>query len=567
MPTVGNGLTIDSSKYVNANKQQVVNFQFADLKSTLTHDDAWTGSYCYTIPVKVTTQAFIAAQGKPVSASSWAWVVDDEYKNVPITPTWDSTVSGDDQYGLVDGAQNGKPATNSTSSNINIAGALNMTKQVSRDQDNPTWKLETPVDSPSKQAWQIQLLNSFSTDLNDAVVFDRLPFKGDANKSDFDVKMSGAATVTDAQGNAVDSNKAHVEYSKNATSATDGDWSETDFDGATAVKVTLPTLAKYQSFNVKLPTDIAEQTTNGAKAINGSSATFKYNNGQGSSDLDAKSNTAEIDVATGTFSVKKQVTGTDAAIADANKSTFTVNYTATLPDGTTRQGSVDIKNGQTSDPLSFPVNTKIHLDEVAPDAIDGDTWGTHSFDTNDFTITDAGKNVPVTLTNPNTQNPGSFTLVKKVTGEAAGLVSKDAEFKVDYTATLPDGSPTKSGTLTVRNDGKAVDSPQFPAGTKVSLKEEAPADVATATWGDAKFDLAAFAIGGHKTLAVTLTNTITKNPVPNVTPSPSPSVKEPNHAGGNDLATTGAAIASIGIACGLLAAAAGALMAVRRKRQ
>ena len=47
----------------------------------------------------------------------------------------------------------------------------------------------------------------------------------------------------------------------------------------------------------------------------------------------------------------------------------------------------------------------------------------------------------------------------------------------------------------------------------------------------------------------------------------SPSVKEPNHAGGNDLATTGAAIASIGIACGLLAAAAGALMAVRRKRQ
>lgn len=220
---------------------------------------------------------------------------------------------------------------------------------------------------------------------------------------------------------------------------------------------------------------------------------------------------------TGGFSIVKSISGEGSSLVPEGTE-FTVDYSYTsvngIPAGT---GTVTVVAG--ADPKvveGIPAGATVTLNEVRPVDPVGGTWGEPQFDVAEFTAL-KDQTVPVSLDNPISWNDGDFSVVKIVDGDGADLVGDDTAFGVDYTYELPDAlgiePGTGSGTLTVRNDGTAVTSEPLPYGTTVTLSEQAPAPIAGGTWKGSSFDRSTFTIGDKTTLAVTLTNTIERDPV------------------------------------------------------
>ncbi|MDF2847313.1 MAG: choice-of-anchor family protein, partial [Oerskovia sp.] len=220
-------------------------------------------------------------------------------------------------------------------------------------------------------------------------------------------------------------------------------------------------------------------------------------------------NTANL--AVGTFSVTKVVTG-EAADLVPDGTEFTVQYSYEQ-DGQALSGSFPVLADGT--PVTFPGHlvegTVVTLGEVNLPDIDGLVWGTPVFSPDVVTI-GADQTVEVTLTNTADAEPaGGFSLSKTVMGATAGQVPADTEFSVAYSYDLG-GSPT-SGTLVVRADGTVVDGPQnLPVGTVVTFDEIDLPSIDGVVWGAPEFSPASVTVGDGENTAVTLTNTADAEP-------------------------------------------------------
>lgn len=216
----------------------------------------------------------------------------------------------------------------------------------------------------------------------------------------------------------------------------------------------------------------------------------------------------------GSFSVTKAVTGEGESLVPEG-TLFTVDYEYGEINGfPAGSGQVEVAAGQTATVDGIPAGAEVTLTEVAPVDPIGGTWGEPKFDVSTFTVV-KDQTVTINLDNPISWNDGDFSVLKKVVGDGADLVSDEAAFTVDYSYALPDelaaDPATGTGTLTVYNDGEAVTSDPLPYGTEVTLSEATPPEVPGGTWLGHEFDEPTFTIGDKTTFEVTLTNEIERD--------------------------------------------------------
>ena len=239
------------------------------------------------------------------------------------------------------------------------------------------------------------------------------------------------------------------------------------------------------------------------------------------------------------FSVAKAVEGNGADQVPAGTK-YTVKYTAAGEEDTLKLEAGE-KNRVNS--KRYKIGTEFKITEVNLPEVDGIEWGDYEITGDGVTKNEDGSfsvtpetNEPAKLTLVNkaekkVQN-GNLSVTKEVTGDGAELVPADTEYNVKYSYEL-DGEE-KTGTLTVKN-GETVSLPEdVPAGTKVRLTEEKPADFETedgkkVIYGEPKFfiggelcDDILVTVQGDKTIEIKLENpTTVEEPTPEPTPEPS----------------------------------------------
>lgn len=263
VPEVGDGLSISTDTVVDADgrEHQVVVFEFDDLPSLRTagqpkHRDENLG-FRYTIPTRVLPQAYNASNLQ-TEATSWAYTDDASLASIPMS--FYGTFYAADVYDF--SATLDHIARGRTTTTVTTAGGLLIGKQVRAD-SSQGWGLTATVASPGTAEWQLYLVNVLPQPVSGITLFDRLPAAGDGRDSDFGVTLSGAVQGLPAG--------AVAEYSVDATSATTGTWT-TDPVGASAIRVTVPSLATGESFDLTAPTSVpsgagfAETATNNAQA-------------------------------------------------------------------------------------------------------------------------------------------------------------------------------------------------------------------------------------------------------------------------------------------------------------
>lgn len=223
-------------------------------------------------------------------------------------------------------------------------------------------------------------------------------------------------------------------------------------------------------------------------------------------------------VSQGSFSLKKQVSGTTDDVSDLE---FTVKAeefkNQELLDANQPDKTYEVKVKADGTPVSGNFSRGngwlIRLSEIKlPPAPAGTEWGTPQFmpSGEDVKIDDQGRaivkitpreNVNVVL--KNVVKPGEVKLTKKVEGDAADQVSDEFLFKI--VARLQSGqefhySLSKNQTITV---------PNLPIGQTVTFSELTPENSDSVTWAAPKFEPSATVKVGE-TAAVTLTNTANK---------------------------------------------------------
>ncbi|MCI1832508.1 MAG: DUF5979 domain-containing protein, partial [Bifidobacterium sp.] len=151
-----------------------------------------------------------------------------------------------------------------------------------------------------------------------------------------------------------------------------------------------------------------------------------------------------VAAATGGFSVRKALSGVDAsAFPEGTVFSVTASWTQ---DGAQKSQDFQLKPDGTvvAGPQDLPVGTVVSFSEAKAPSADGYTFQNVKFSPESVTIGD-GTDPVVTATNTYSKNVGGFQ-IRKVLKDAAGLVSSDAVFKVDY---YLNGSQTPAGTLSV----------------------------------------------------------------------------------------------------------------------
>ncbi|GAA2978169.1 choice-of-anchor A domain-containing protein [Microbacterium terrae] len=216
------------------------------------------------------------------------------------------------------------------------------------------------------------------------------------------------------------------------------------------------------------------------------------------------------DADSGTFEVRKEIEGIDPADIPEG-TTFTVNYTATLPDGAEVTGSLELLADGTPVPAGedFPIGTIVVFEEVEPASVPGYTWTDLTISPGSVEI-GAGTNPVITVTNTAEAQPtGTFSVAKVVEGfdgEIVGTVD------VDWLARF-EGATVGQGVLQVPLDGAPVPvGVDLPVGSIVFVDEvlsSLPA-VPGYEWGDVTWSPGSvFEITeAGTTVAATVTNTL-----------------------------------------------------------
>lgn len=210
---------------------------------------------------------------------------------------------------------------------------------------------------------------------------------------------------------------------------------------------------------------------------------------------------------TGTLSIAKTITGTDAAAAlvpaDA---TFTIDYSYPAGNGfAAGSGSLTVSaDGTPVTSPALPFGAQVTFTERTPTAVEGLGWGTPVISPATVTI-GAGTDVAVTVENPVSETLGGFSLQKSVSGDANGLVPDGTTFTVDYAWTAPDGT-TGNGTIDVVAGGDPVEVQGVPGGAVVTLTEHDAAKVDGVKWLDPVFSQNGFTVVAGTTVAIDLDN-------------------------------------------------------------
>lgn len=284
----------------------------------------------------------------------------------------------------------------------------------------------------------------------------------------------------------------------------------------------------------------------------------------------------------GSFGVKKYVTGAYQNQVTSD-TTVRVNVAYTLPAGSTEANFPTWTNKPASNPYTveipvgtqqadnlfeFPQGTEVTLTEDTSAATlpTGLTWsdvlfsvnGTEAPDTVTFTIA-SGTVTAVGLYNEVVQEYGSFTLVKKVSGDNADAFSAQ-DYRIHYTC----GSIT--GSHDVPGNGTPVVVPvEVAVGTECTVTEETDADAqGSARAGYSvrtEIDNGTFTVasGDASATVITVTNTYAQEPQATATatdPAASASATSPAPATARTRP-----LARTGVSTLLLVGAAGALVA------
>ncbi|PZR55340.1 hypothetical protein DNL40_02935 [Xylanimonas oleitrophica] len=231
----------------------------------------------------------------------------------------------------------------------------------------------------------------------------------------------------------------------------------------------------------------------------------------------------------GRFTVLKVLDGDGAALVP-DDATFTIQYAV----GDAPVETVEVVAGQPWMSPELPYGAEVTVSEPRLPLVPGVTWDVPSVSVDGgepaappvtFTI-GAGTTVGVVVTNHAQLAPGAFTVVKQVTGGAAGAVPDDQVFPLEY---LVDGEgPTVLG---VPASGEPVTVSGLPDGAEVRLREVTPLpEVPGVVWGqvtiagegvtyDPATGLAVFAAADGASVSLVVTNPAELPPDP---PGPTP---------------------------------------------
>ncbi|SKC61780.1 DUF5979 domain-containing protein [Krasilnikoviella flava] len=179
----------------------------------------------------------------------------------------------------------------------------------------------------------------------------------------------------------------------------------------------------------------------------------------------------------GTFEVSKALEGADPG--DVSAEGFEVDWTATLPDGSTTDGVIQAPtDGSPAGPgREFPVGTTVQVTEQEPsDAVlpDGWTWAVPTWSPGSSLTIDEGVGT-ATFTVTNSAVPVTTLRVEKLV-EGADLPD-GTDFPVEYRV---DDGPVQQGDLVL---GEPFVADDVPLGTTVEIREADPPGVDGARWG------------------------------------------------------------------------------------
>ncbi|WP_160426003.1 DUF5979 domain-containing protein [Agromyces seonyuensis] len=227
--------------------------------------------------------------------------------------------------------------------------------------------------------------------------------------------------------------------------------------------------------------------------------------------------TISCDADSGTFEVAKALSGIAPDDLPAG-STFTVNYTATEPDGTTVEGSLEVPADGTAVGAGeqFPIGTVVDFGEVTPATVPGYDWTDVAIDPDEITI--GAGTASVVVTNTAEAIPeGGFAVSKAVDDAGVPVTGLAGTVTVDWVAVL-DGAPVGAGTLDVPLDGTAVGPPgTFPEGTRIVLIEVRSSlpDIDGYRWSGTGWSPGrTFVIQGDATAQITVTNSVVPDTAP-----------------------------------------------------
>lgn len=218
----------------------------------------------------------------------------------------------------------------------------------------------------------------------------------------------------------------------------------------------------------------------------------------------ALTNTATL--RTGTFEAQKRITG-DADLVDP-AITFALRYSYPAGDGfPAGSGTLTLPGDGTpvtSDPL--PIGAVLTLDEAAPAAVPGATWGAPQLSHRTVTIGDPAT-AEVIVTNPIEADLGAFSVTKSLSGTGTAQVPAGTVFTVHYSYPAGDAYAAGSGELEV-TAGATATVDRLPAGAVVTLDEVRAANPQGAAYGDPVFDRSTFTVVKGTTIAIDLDNPV-----------------------------------------------------------
>jgi len=258
--------------------------------------------------------------------------------------------------------------------------------------------------------------------------------------------------------------------------------------------------------------------------------------------------TNEATVEHGTFEVSKDLEGADPG--DVSAETIEVDWSATLPDGSTTDGVIQAPTDGTAvgPDRDFPVGTTVRVTEQAPsdDLLPaGWTWAVPTWSPGSSLTIDEGTTTAA-FTVTNSAVPTTTVRVEKLVD--GNGVPDGTRFPVEYRV---DDGPVQEGALVL---GEPYVADEVPLGTTIALREVDPPGIDGATWETPRWT-----IGGQelepdadgwvvihaddeRLNALTLTNTVRPT-----TPAPQQPELPQTGFGGGSLALLAAGLVLLGL--------------------
>ncbi|EEU80230.1 SpaA isopeptide-forming pilin-related protein [Enterococcus faecalis] len=214
----------------------------------------------YTIPVNVTSEAY-ADNRQVAPVSSWATTSDTRFTGIAFHNYANLLHADDFNFDT----NRDTIAWSEGQSQIQTQGGLLLTKLVNNQTAKSEFSTDGAAEAKDAMNWQLSLQNVLPNEVQNVQVFDRVPQQDDKNQ--FSTTLSGPIENLPAG--------ATVEYSKDATDATTGTWA-TDWQGATAFRITIPSIAANSTIKVNVPFEIPDSVKAGDSIENTATGTGVY---------------------------------------------------------------------------------------------------------------------------------------------------------------------------------------------------------------------------------------------------------------------------------------------------